>query len=66
MKLAAALLCVSCDEVHTDPSKCPWCGDTAPPFAIARAVQPKSREEIDEAARLAIAETPTPAGEPAT
>lgn len=51
MKLIDAHLCVQCEEVHerskTVPAQhCPSCGSEAMPLALARIIEPLSREAV--------------------
>lgn len=46
MKLRDALLCVSCEEIHDRPRRCPSCGSEAPALALSRVIEPLPREDV--------------------
>lgn len=46
MKLRDTLLCISCEELHDSPQRCPSCGSEAQPLAIARVIKPMPRDSV--------------------
>lgn len=48
MKLAAAILCLDCDELHESPRKCPACASEAPGFPVRRAIASLAGPEVTD------------------
>jgi len=46
VKLRDALLCISCEELHDNPQRCPSCGSEAQPLAVARVIKPMPRDSV--------------------